>query len=168
MIDADTGYIHLPNGFVITPTLTLKEFRQSWFGRNATAHRPPSTPGECWFSEDAGDAVTGSFTVGLSFQNETLRRASLTCETLMTADTTGEYDGAWIERKQIHDALLREDLGEPDTFTGTYGMDDTPGLGEAPNHLRPWGKVVSEFDYGGGDAYISITYYNDKAGDDKQ
>jgi hypothetical protein len=158
MIDADTGNIHLPNGFVITPALTLKEFRQSWFGRNATANRPPSTPGECWFSEDAGDAVTGSFRVGLSFQNETLRRAWLECETVMT----GEEDEAWIERKQTHDALLLKDFGEPDTFTDTYGMD-APGLGKAPNHLRPWGKAVSEFDYGGGDAYISITYYNGKA-----
>jgi hypothetical protein len=55
-----------------------------------------------------------------------------------------------------------EDLGEPDTFTDTYGMD-TPELGKAPNHLRSWGKAVSEFDYGGGDAYISITYNSGKA-----
>ena len=163
MIDADTGNIHLPNGFVITPTLTLAEFRQSWFGRNAHINRPPSTPKHCWFHENAGIAEGHSYSVGLSFQEQTLTRVSLVCETLMT----GEEDEAWIERKQTHDALLREDLGEPDTFTDTYGMD-SPKLGKAANYLRPWGKAVSEFDYGGGDAYISITYYNDKVGDDKQ
>ena len=156
MIDADTGNIHLPNGFVITPTLTLAEFRQSQFGRSAVVHRPPSTPGQCWFHENAGVAEGQLFSVGLSFQEQRLIGVSLTCETLMT----GTEDEAWIERKQTHDALLRKDLGETDTFTDTYGMD-APGLGKAPNHLRAWGKAVSEFDYGGGDAYISIKYNSD-------
>ena len=74
----------------------------------------------------------------------------------------GEESEAWTERKKTHDDLLREDLGEPDTFTDTYGMD-APKLGKAPNYLRPWGTAVSAFDYGGGDAYISIEYNSDKA-----
>lgn len=163
MIDADTGDIHLPNGFVIAPTLTLKEFRQSWFGRNAVANRPPSMPGYCWFLEDAGSTYIYPISVQLSFQDQILTRTCLTCETLMT----GEEDKSWIERKQTHDALLRKDLGEPDTFTNT-SKKDTLGLDKAPNYLRLWGKVISTFDCGGGDAYISVTYYNDKAGDDKQ
>ncbi len=163
MIDPDTGNIHLPNGYVITPALTLKEFRHSWFGQRARINRPCGAPEQCWFHENAGVTEGQSFSAGLSFQGQALTGASLVCETLMT----GEEEEAWIERKSTHDALLRQDLGEPDTFTDTYGME-APELGKAPNHLRPWGKAVSEFDYGGGDAYISITYHNDKVGDDKQ
>ncbi len=80
----------------------------------------------------------------------------------MTADMTGEYDGAWIERKRTHDALLLKDLGEPDKLTDT-SEKDTLGLDRAPNYLRFWGKVISTFDCGGGDAYISVEYSNDKA-----
>ena len=158
MIDADTGNIHLPNGFVITPALTLNEFRQSWFGRYAHINRPPSTPGHCWFLEDAGSIESCLVSVQLSFQEQALTSACLTCETLMT----GEFYEPWIERKKTHDSLLREDLGEPDTFTGTSD-EDILGLDRAPNHLRAWGKAVSEFDYGGGDAYISVKYNTNKA-----
>ena len=49
--------------------------------------------------------------------------------------------------------ILLKDLGEPDTITDTSN-EETPGLGKAPNYLRTWGKAISEFDYGGGDAYI--------------
>ena len=162
MIDADTGNIHLPNGFVITPALTLKEFQQSWFGQHAAVHRPPSMSGYCWFLEDAGLTDFHPVSVQLSFREQALTDVCLTCETLMTADINGEYDGALIKRKQTHDALLLKDFGEPDTFTGTSN-EETPGLDEAPNYLRSWGKVASEFDYGGGDAHISIEYSSDKA-----
>ena len=158
MIDANTGNIHLPNGFVITPALTLDEFRPSWFGRDAYINRPSSTLKHCWFHENAGIAKGHTFSVGLRFQEQTLTRVSSVCETLMT----GEEDEAWTVRKQTHDALLRKDLGEPDTFTNT-SEKDTPGLDKAPNYLRLWGKAVSEFDYGGGEAYILIEYNNTKA-----
>ena len=156
MIDADSGNIHLPNGFVITPALTLDAFRQSWFGRNAAANRPPSLPGYCWFSEDAGAVELYPLSVQLSFQDQVLITASLTYKTQMTADETGEYDGAWANRKSIHDALLLTDLGEPDIYTDT--SEDEPGLDKAPTYLRPWGKVISDFDCGGGDAYIMVEY----------
>ena len=158
MIDADTGNIHLPNGFVITPTLTLGEFRQSWFGRDASANRPPSMPDYCWLLEDAGSTASYPVLIQLSFQDQTLIHACLTCKTLMT----GEEDEAGIKRKQAHDALLLKQLGEPDMITET-SEKDTPGLDKAPNYLRPWGKVISTFDCGGGDAYISVEYNSDKA-----
>ena len=161
MIDANTGNIHLPNGYVITPALTLDKFRQSWFGRNARINRPPSSPGHCWFYENAGLMDTCPVSVQLSFQDQTLTSTCLTCKTLMTADTDGEYDMAWIKRKGIHDALLTTDLGESEIFTKT--SRDEPGLDRAPNYLLPWGKAVSEFDDGGGDAYILVEYTSNKA-----
>ena len=78
------------------------------------------------------------------------------------SSVTQDNHSHWIDTKAFHDALLRKDLGEPDTYTGTSD-EDTPGLDKAPNHLRAWGKAVSEFDYGGGDAYISVEYNSDKA-----
>ena len=161
MIEADTGNIHLPNGFVITPALTLGAFRQSWLGRNAAANRPPSLPGYCWFSEDAGAVELCPLSVQLSFQDQVLITASLTYKTQMTADETGEYDGAWANRKSTHDALLLTDLGEPDTYTDT--SEEEPGMDKAPAYLRSWGKVTSDFDCGGGDAYISVEYGDRKA-----
>ena len=93
MIDADNGNIHLPNGFVITPALTLKEFQESWFGRNAGINRPASTPKQCRFHESAGIAAGYSFSVGLSFQEQALTRVSLVCETPMEDDADDEFDG---------------------------------------------------------------------------
>ena len=108
---------------------------------------------------DGGLVETFPLEVRLCFEGHRLERVSLVVD---MSSVTQDDDSHWIDTKAFHDALLRKDLGEPDTFTDTYGMD-APGLGKAPNHLRAWGKAVSEFDYGGGDAYISIEYNNTKA-----
>lgn len=152
MIDADNGNIHLPNGFVITPALTLNEFRQSEFGRGAKSRNLSLQ--RSWLRLDAGTVETFPLEVGLSFEGQWLASVSLNAD---LSRITRDDDSHWIDTKTFHDNLLRNDLGEPDTFTGTSDSD-TPGLDKAPNHLRPWGKAVSEFDYGGGDAYISIQY----------
>jgi hypothetical protein len=154
MIDADSGDIHLPNGFVVTPALTLREFRQSWFGQDAVPNYPRSEPQHCWFWLAAGVLDSRPVSVQLSFDKEVLDSACLTAE---IAEDSQEELRHWLDMKSFHDDLLRSDMGEPDTFTGTSD-EDTPGLDKAPNHLRPWGRAVSEFDYGGGDAYISVQY----------
>lgn len=148
MIDADTGNIHLPNGYVITPALTLDKFRQAWSGRLG------------WRSQMNGGLVkTFLLEVNIHFDAQRLARVSLVAD---LSHVTKDDRQHWIDTKAFHDALIRNDLGEPDAFTDTYGMD-APELGKAPNYLRAWGKAVSEFDYGGGDAYISVEYKNDKA-----
>ena len=154
MIDAETGDIHLPNGFVITSALTLSEFRQSWFGRDAVPNYPRGQTQHCWFWLVAGALDSRPVSVQLGFDEEVLGSACLTADIVDDSQPETEH---WLDMKAFHDALLRSDLGEPDTFTGTSN-EDTPGLDKAPNHLRPWGKAVSEFDYGGGDAYISVKY----------
>ncbi len=152
MIDADNGNIHLPNGFVITSTLTLNEFRQSEFGRGAKS--PNLSLQRSWLRLDAGTVETFPLEVSLRFEGQRLACVFLDAD---LSRITRDDNSHWIDTKAFHDALLRQDLGEPDAFTGTSD-EDTPGLDKAPNHLRPWGKAVSEFDYGGGDAYISIEY----------
>ena len=73
MIDSDTGDIHLPNGYVITPALTLDEFRQImvWTVRphqSATLHAGVIAGS----LEDAGIIRFGSANSELSFQGQTL------------------------------------------------------------------------------------------------
>ena len=146
MIDADTGNIHLPNGFVITPALMLDEFRRLWSERLG------------WRLQMDGGLI-GTFPLEVNFHFKAQRLASVS----LVADlsrVTEDSQQHWIDTKAFHDRLLREDLGEPDTFTSTSD-EDTPGLDKAPNHLRAWGKAVSEFDYGGGDAYILVEYNSD-------
>ncbi len=152
MIDAETGDIYLPNGFVITPALTLSEFRQSEFGRGAKSRS--LSPQGSWLRLDAGTIETFPLEVSLHFEGQRLTRVFLNAD---LSRTTKDAHLFLVNTKAFHDALLRSDLGEPDTFTGTSD-EDTPGLDKAPNHLRPWGKAVSEFDDGGGDAYILVEY----------
>ena len=131
MIDADTGHIHLPNGFVITPALTLDEFQRLWSERLG------------WrFQMDGGRVDTVPLEVNFHFKAQRLASVSLVADLSRVTEDSQQH---WIDTKALHDRMLRKDLGEPDMFTDTYGMD-APGLGKAPNHLRAWGKAVSEFD----------------------
>lgn len=161
MIDADTGDIHLPNRFVITSSLTLGEFQRSWFGRDAAPNHPASEPWRCWFLLNAGTLEGFPFSVQLSFYEQMLVSVCLTCAAGIIDDQPETWLPAEIRVKSLHDALLREDLGDPHTFTRT--SRDDPGLDKAPNYLLPWGKVASEFDDGGGDAYIGIEYAGRRA-----
>lgn len=156
MIDAGSGDVYLPNGFVIAPALTLSGFQQSWFGRHAAPNYPRSEPWRCWFLLDAGMLTGFRLSVQLSFYEQMLVSVCLTCAAEIVDGQPETWLPAELRVKSFHDALLQEDLGEPDAFTKT--SRDDPGLDKAPNYLLPWGKVVSEFDDGGGDAFIDVEY----------
>ena len=160
MIDADTGNIHLPNGFVITPALTSNTFRRSWFGRSAAAHSPAASQEQWWFEIDAGVLGLRSASLSLNLCEHRLVGLDLQLiETCYFGDVLQEYFATERATKLFHDDLLRHDLGEADCYTKTNCNE--PGLDKAPNYLRTWGKVVSDFDWGAGNAYISIEYNSD-------
>ncbi len=170
MIDATTGNVHLPNGFVITPSLTLDGFRQSRFGREAEPNHPAGEKWNCWFDFVVRVPDAKPMRVGLSFYEQMLVSASLAIRSSYGADTsTEDWLAAEVRVKAFHEELLRQDLGVPNAVETDTG-EDTPGLDQSVYYWLPWGKVHSTFDYGGGDSYISIEYANrrEQARTDKQ
>jgi len=160
VIDAGSGDIYLPNGFVITSSLTLGEFQRSWFGRSAAPNHPDSEPQSCWFRLNAGLLASHPVSVGLSFYEQELIHASLRISAAHALQDSLEagFD-AESSIKSFHDALLRHDLGEPSAVISDTG-EDHPGLERSNYHYLLWGRAESTFDYGGGDSYISIEYGN--------
>ncbi len=163
VIDAGSGDIHLPNGFVITSSLTLGEFQRSWFGRGAAPNHPASEPQSCWFDLNAGLLTSHPVSVGLSFYEQGLIRASLRISAAYATEDSMEAGlDAESSIKSFHDALLRHDLGEPDAVISDTG-EDHPGLERSNYHHLSWGEAKSTFNYGGGDSYISIEYATRRA-----
>ena len=158
MIDADTGNVHLPNGFVITPTLTLDGFRKSWVGQNAEPNYVMNEPWNCWFRFALSAPGAQPVRVGLSFYEQMLVSASLGIQRSYSDDTsTEDWLAAEARVKALHDDLLLQDLGEPTVVNKDTG-EDTPGLDQTVYYELSWGNVRSTFDYGGGDSYIGIVY----------
>ncbi len=158
MIDAGSGDIHLPNGYVITSSLTLGEFQRSWFGRGAASNHPAFEPQSCWFHLNAGLLTSHPVSVGLSFYEQQLIQASLRISAVHAIQDSLEAGlDAESSIKSFHDALLRHDLGGPNAVISDTG-EDYPGLERSNYHHLSWGKAKSTFDYGGGDSYISIEY----------
>ncbi len=170
MIDADTGNLHLPNGFVITPTLTLDAFRHSRFGREAKPNYVTNEPWNCWYNFVVPAPDAKPMTFGPSFHEQMLVSLTLRIDTSFALEDSMEAGlEAEVRIKAFHDNLLRQDLGEPTLVKKDTG-EDTPGLDYSVYYELSWGKVHSTFDYGGGDAYISIEYADrrEQARTDKQ
>ena len=160
MIDANTGNIHLPNGFVVTPALTLDGFRQSRFGREAKPNHPAGEKWNCWFNFVLCVPDAEPIRIGLSFHKQMLVSATLAAYSSYGDDTSEEdWLAAEARVKAFHEELLRQDLGEPNAVERDTG-EDTPGLDQSVYYQLPWGKVHSTFNYGGGDSYISVEYAN--------
>ena len=167
MIDADKGDVHLPNGFVITSALTLEAFQQSGFCQSAIVHRPTGLQEQRWFELDAGMLDLRSAFVSLVFCGQEIASVDLQLiATCYFGDTLKDYFATELGTKAFSDALLRHDLGEANFFSRTNC--DEPGLDKAPNYLLSWGRVISDFDYGAGNAYIEIRYGERKREDERR
>ena len=92
MIDANTGNIHLPNGYVITPALTLDEFQRSELSQKAIAHCSDNLQAQCWFEADAGVLELRSVLVSVRFREQEVFTVDLSLlETCYFGDSIAGY-----------------------------------------------------------------------------
>ncbi len=131
MINAGSGHIYLPNGFLITSVLTLEEFQHSWSGRDAVPNHPTSEPWRSWFHLEAGKLDSFPFSVQLSFYEQMLINVCLRISVACAIQDSLEAGlDAESRIKSFHDALLRYDLGDPDSVISDTG-EDYPGLAKS-------------------------------------
>ena len=92
MIDANTGNIHLPNGYVITPALTLDEFQRSELSQKAIAHCSDNLQAQCWFEADAGVLELRSVLASVRFREQEVFTVDLSLlETCYFGDSIAGY-----------------------------------------------------------------------------
>ena len=114
LIDSNIGSIHLPNGFVITPSMTQTEFQNSPLYKKAKAHSSGTFP-YIHYSLNGGLIQGKSVLISLSFYAEKLLYISLTVDLYPPGER--DWDSYSLETeadiKNFHDTLLKNELGKP-------------------------------------------------------
>ena len=156
MIDRRDGIVHLPDGFVITPSLTRSQFEASPVFKQAKHHTGRGL--YVSFTIRYGDERLPQIIAGLWFYEELLTSVSLTAYSYARSWDEVTLEGA-IKTKDVHDALLRDDLGEPHAVEKVriaYAQDTA--LERSVSYTFPWGSVASGHDQRGLITDIHIGY----------
>ena len=159
LIDSHNGYIHLPEGGVISPGLCLDAFEKNpAFAKNKTI-----TSGVPWWSFlFSGGKINGKkLLVSVHFYDQLLLYVDLSVSHYPPdqKELSVKIEAA---TKDFHDLLLKQILGQPHktTTSPSSSPDQYPALDRSLAWSFPWGTVFSLFDSRSCSSFIMVSYGN--------
>jgi hypothetical protein len=163
-IDAHSGAVTLPDGFVVTATLTRDAFRQSETFANARADHA-GTPPWIHYQFNAGRLDGKELLVNLQFHDQVLVSVSVTVDLYPPGPKDWSNYSLDVEAatKDFHDRLLERQLGEPAEPPQVSSAHLTPAratLARPRNWAFAWGAAASVHDTKGGGTFIMVQYGN--------
>jgi hypothetical protein len=161
LIDNNTGDMNLPNGFVITSTMTQTEFQNSPWYKNAEAHDAGTFP-YIHYSFDGGLIQRKNLLMNICFYAEKLLYITLTVDLYPPGERDWDSYSLEIEAetKKFHDTILKNELGEPQIKDSLeFGSPSIPKtLNQPIRYTYEWGEVYSGHDTKGGGTRIIVSY----------
>jgi hypothetical protein len=163
LIDKDSGAIHLPNDFVISPGLEQAGFRASACFKQASSYDANTLP-FIHYRFDGGTLDGHPLNVNLCFYGELLVETSLSANFYPPASKGWENYSPEIEyrTKDFHDELLRQALGEPAwkiPWARWLSLSSKSATARGPlEYHYHWGSVWSVYDEKSGSSFIGVTY----------
>jgi hypothetical protein len=158
-IDAKNGFIHLPNGGVIVPDLTLDVFEKD----SAFLENRSIASGVPWwrYAFSAGHIDGKGLLVSIQFYDQMLLYVDMTVNHYPPSQQvpSEEIEAA---AKRFHDSLLERMMGTPAKTADSQSSypDKHPELNRTLKWIFPWGTVASLFIGQSCSALIMVRYGN--------